>query len=326
MKLSNAELLKCAKAAGASTAQLEMVLISEEPKSAYAALLTQELWQRTSSVGNGAAVFGRCTQSHSDGILSELDLAFLSSRLTDTANNTRTINERAFSLSAVSQCTVEALISQYSVGTPSACSICAVEAALQVLSGADINCTTATDAVKAAMDYQSAIHLDVYDVLSKVDRYNAGVRTVKELFSQPHEEGGAEFTTTQMFKEMQCAPTKIVACVVVRPPETVMVARIGDIWVLFDSHSRPNHQNAAFILFESRQPHAAMAACHKYLDALCSSGGALDVEPHDEHSLELGMLNSMEVYMLELGSTAFTTLPWPNFQTLLDQQRQKLKH
>ena len=136
---------------------------------------------------------------------------------------------------------------QYSAGSPSACGIFAVEAAMWVVHGRELWDGKHVDQIlRTASGYELEQHPYLEDVLKRVDRFDSSLQQVH--FQQNI------FDSFRQITELVRRYAKQIngVGVLVRPPEVVMLAyRTGAEypWVMFDSHSREAHKSAAFLLF-----------------------------------------------------------------------------
>eukprot|EP01068_Selenidium_serpulae_P013044 Selendium_serpulae@DN5917_c5_g1_i7.p1 len=189
---------------------------------------------------------------------------------------------------------VEGTVNQYSLGAPSSCSVCALEAALRLLNAADVSPDTVDLSVRAGSQYSAVEHLSPGELISDVPRYRDGLTISAERFSL---DVAGELEAS--FDKLARGSGETRVCVIVKPPETLMLARLADgRFVLFDSHSRPDHREAAFLCFAQRP------AAERYLGRLCEG---LDGDARD--AAEVNPYNMVEVYWLARGASLLDALP-----------------
>eukprot|EP01068_Selenidium_serpulae_P013038 Selendium_serpulae@DN5917_c5_g1_i1.p1 len=188
---------------------------------------------------------------------------------------------------------VEGTVNQYSVGAPSSCSFCALEAAMRLLNDAKVCGDTVDLSVRAGSKYKAVEHLSPNQIIRDVPRYRDGLTLTADRFST---DVVAELG--ESFNKLARGLGETRVCVIVKPPETLMLARLADgLYVLFDSHSRHDHREAAFLCFAQR------GAAEQYLGRLCKGlgGDARDAS-------ELSEYNMVEVYWLARGASRLDAL------------------
>merc|ERR1711988_872163 len=150
---------------------------------------------------------------------------------------------------------VEIEQSQYSMGTPSACTLLACEVAYRLLSSTaapseEDNRGMLTEALSTST-YHSEYHLEAQEVLEACTRFRTSLQVAKytQLQVDHFHDLLADMHTAQ-----REGGGRAVATVVTKPPETVLLflSAQGTLH-LFDSHPREHHQGAALIDFESEE-------------------------------------------------------------------------
>eukprot|EP01130_Rhizamoeba_saxonica_P018337 TRINITY_DN9131_c0_g1_i1.p1 TRINITY_DN9131_c0_g1~~TRINITY_DN9131_c0_g1_i1.p1 ORF type:complete len:281 (-),score=65.56 TRINITY_DN9131_c0_g1_i1:71-883(-) len=186
-------------------------------------------------------------------------------------------------------------LNQFSVGAISACTVMAIEAALRVLSDGKQALTrhTVEDIIAVGSGYTSSLFPSIEQILDYVSRY-------QDTLSK---DGLRLFSTREIHVLKDEFENKTFrAGILVKPPETIMVAQVENVWVIFDSHSRPEHQGAAFLVFQTFE------AFGSYLRQLYPTVPGNDIM--------MNMLNSYDLSILNYDGNKENPLIPPYFQAL----------
>eukprot|EP00007_Cunea_sp_BSH-02190019_P009526 CAMPEP_0174237130 /NCGR_PEP_ID=MMETSP0417-20130205/7096_1 /TAXON_ID=242541 /ORGANISM="Mayorella sp, Strain BSH-02190019" /LENGTH=614 /DNA_ID=CAMNT_0015315857 /DNA_START=108 /DNA_END=1949 /DNA_ORIENTATION=- len=187
--------------------------------------------------------------------------------------------------------------SQYSLKSPSACTLAALEAAILLTSGEVPSSGMVNRALQVASAYQSDLHLDLDDLLQEVERY-AGFKLFRsEVVPVEH----ASRCVEMLRAEVECQQDPELAMILIKPPESVVLSFLpGEQFALFDSHPRPPfNPNASLFVFS----HASMAKRelrgHELFQRVDVGQGTLQDE----------MYNSVGAYILKRPPGPVSALP-----------------
>jgi hypothetical protein len=132
--------------------------------------------------------------------------------------------------------------SQYSMGSVSSCGIAAVEIGLGMICLQKLTTSeTIREALVVAAAYNREDHIDPEDILNLIPRYNQYLRIASDetLLSRNLNEHLSNWVSN--------FPEETQNFLLVGLGTTVFLQVSISNWLLFDSHSRPNHAGAAFL-------------------------------------------------------------------------------